>query len=163
MVKGKRGGKGKEVDSRFALDSRFREVEVEAEAGPSRSRSNSLDEEQLGDDINEGASGTDTEGNDSETGNIENAESGEEEEDEEVGEEDEEDGMDPEGFAGPKEKVVKPLTPEALAAFKAAQEKMGVVYISRIPPGMRPAKVRYLMSQYGAIGRVYLQQEGEFY
>ena len=146
--------------SRFALDSRFQEVE--AEAGPSRSRLNSLDEEQLGGDINEDVSGTDNEGNDSE---IENAESGEEEEDEENGngEEDEEDGMDPEGFAGPKEKVVKPLTPEALAAFKAAQEKMGVVYISRIPPGMRPAKVRYLMSQYGAIGRVYLQQEGEFY
>ena len=162
MVKGKRGGKGKEVDSRFALDSRFREVEAEAEAGPSRSRSNSLDEEQLGGDMNEDASETDNEGNDSE---IENAESGKEDEDEENGdgEEDEEDGMDPEGFAGPKEKVVKPLTPEALAAFKAAQEKMGVVYISRIPPGMRPAKVRYLMSQYGAIGRMYLQQEGEFY
>ncbi|KAJ2923984.1 hypothetical protein H1R20_g13116, partial [Candolleomyces eurysporus] len=47
-------------------------------------------------------------------------------------------GMDPEGFAG--EKVVKPLTAEALAAFKAAQDKAGVLYISRIPPGMRPAK-----------------------
>ncbi|EMD40600.1 hypothetical protein CERSUDRAFT_148771 [Gelatoporia subvermispora B] len=67
--------------------------------------------------------------------------------------------MDPEGFAGPSDKVVKPLTPEALAAFKAAQEKAGVVYISRIPPGMRPTKVRHLMSAYGEVGRVYLQQE----
>jgi ESF2/ABP1 family protein len=67
-------------------------------------------------------------------------------------------GMDAEGFAGPS-KVVKPLTPEALRAFKAAQEKAGVVYISRIPPGMRPTKVRHLMSQHGEIGRVYLQQE----
>ncbi|KAF8966446.1 hypothetical protein BDZ97DRAFT_1657757 [Flammula alnicola] len=65
--------------------------------------------------------------------------------------------MDPEGFTG--EKTLKPLTPEALAAFKAAQDRAGVVYISRIPPGMRPAKVRHLMSAYGAIGRVYLQQE----
>ncbi|KAJ2918266.1 hypothetical protein MD484_g2187, partial [Candolleomyces efflorescens] len=82
-------------------------------------------------------------------------ESGAEEEDERfdgLGE-----GMDPEGFAG--EKVVKPLTAEALAAFKAAQDRAGVVYISRIPPGMRPAKVRHLMSGYGEVGRVYLQQE----
>jgi ESF2/ABP1 family protein len=68
-------------------------------------------------------------------------------------------GMDAEGFAGPS-KVVKPLTLEALRAFKASQEKAGVVYISRIPPGMRPTKVRHLMSQHGEIGRVYLQQEG---
>ncbi|KAH9938510.1 uncharacterized protein B0H18DRAFT_866552 [Fomitopsis serialis] len=67
--------------------------------------------------------------------------------------------MDPEGFAGPSEKVVKPLTPEALAAFKAAQERAGVVYISRIPPGMRPTKVRHIMTAYGEVGRVYLQQE----
>jgi|ERR1700722_5399288 len=70
-------------------------------------------------------------------------------------------GMDPLGFLGPPEKVVKPLTQEALAAFKLAQERAGVVYISRIPPGMQPAKVRYLMSAYGEVGRVYLQQESE--
>lgn len=70
------------------------------------------------------------------------------------------DGMDPEGFSGPSEKVVKPLTREALAAFKAIQDRAGVIYISRIPPGMRPTKVRHLMSKYGEIGRVYLQQEG---
>ena len=69
-------------------------------------------------------------------------------------------GMDLAGFAGPSEPVVKPLTPESLAAFKAAQDRAGVIYISRIPPGMRPAKVRHLMSAYGEIGRVYLQQEG---
>jgi len=56
--------------------------------------------------------------------------------------------------------VVQPLTPEALAAFNAAQERTGVVYISRIPPAMRPTKVRHLLSQHGEIGRVYLQQEG---
>jgi ESF2/ABP1 family protein len=67
-------------------------------------------------------------------------------------------GMDPTGFSG--EKVVKPLTKEALLAFKAAQDRAGVIYISRIPPGMQPAKVRHLMSAYGETGRVYLQQEG---
>ena len=70
-------------------------------------------------------------------------------------------GMDPEGFVG--EKVLKPLTPKALAAFQAAQNRAGVIYISRLPPGMRPTKVRHLMSAYGDIGRVYLQQEGMLY
>ena len=70
-------------------------------------------------------------------------------------------GMDPEGFVG--EKILKPLTPKALAAFQAAQNRAGVIYISRIPPGMRPTKVRHLMSAYGDIGRVYLQQEGMLY
>ena len=68
------------------------------------------------------------------------------------------DGMDTDGFAGPK--IVKPLTREALAAFQAAQENAGVIYISRIPPGMQPTKIRHLMSQYGEVGRVYLQKEG---
>lgn len=58
-------------------------------------------------------------------------------------------------------KVVKPLTKEDLEEFNAAQERTGVVYISRIPPGMRPTKVRHLMSAYGEVGRVYLQQEGK--
>lgn len=68
-------------------------------------------------------------------------------------------GMDPEGYSA-SSKVVKPLTPEALAAYKAAQDRAGIIYISRIPPGMQPAKVRHLMSAYGEVGRVYLQQEG---
>jgi ESF2/ABP1 family protein len=54
----------------------------------------------------------------------------------------------------------EPLTTEALAAFEAAQARAGIVYISRIPPAMRPAKVRHLLSGYGEIGRIYLQQEG---
>jgi hypothetical protein len=70
------------------------------------------------------------------------------------------DGMDPSGFSGPSRKVVKPLTLEALATFRAAQERTGIIYVSRIPPGMQPPKVRHLMSAYGEVGRVYLQQEG---
>lgn len=71
-------------------------------------------------------------------------------------------GLDPDGYSGPSDKIVKPLTKEALASFQAAQDRAGVIYISRIPPGMRPTKVRHLMSAYGEIGRVYLQQEGSF-
>lgn len=65
--------------------------------------------------------------------------------------------------AGPSAtKVVNPLSPEELAKFQAAQERAGIIYLSRIPPGMRPTKVRHLMSAYGEVGRVYLQQEGGF-
>jgi len=65
------------------------------------------------------------------------------------------DGNDPIIHHGP----AQPLTPDALAAFNAAQERAGIIYISRIPPGMRPTKVRHLMSAYGEVDRVYLQQE----
>jgi ESF2/ABP1 family protein len=52
------------------------------------------------------------------------------------------------------------LSEKALEAYIAAQNRAGVVYISRIPPGMSPDKVRHLMSGYGEIGKVFLQQEG---
>jgi hypothetical protein len=84
----------------------------------------------------------------------------EQDDDRDDAEEDVPEGMHPDGFSGPKDMVVKPLTPEALAAFNAAQERAGVIYISRIPPGMQPTKVRHLMSAYGDVGRVYLQPEG---
>jgi ESF2/ABP1 family protein len=99
------------------------------------------------------------------TDNEDREENGEEEQDREGDDFDDEasqdgfvNGMDPEGYAN--EKSLKPLTPEALAAFKAAQDRAGIIYISRIPPGMRPTKVRHLMGAFGAVGRVYLQQEG---
>ena len=78
----------------------------------------------------------------------------------ETDDDDLDDVMDREGFAGPSQKVVKPLTAEDLAAFNAEVARTGVIYISRIPPGMRPEKVRHLMSQHGEVGRVYLQKEG---
>ncbi|KAG9103889.1 RNA-binding ATPase activator esf2 [Ceratobasidium sp. 370] len=56
-------------------------------------------------------------------------------------------------------KTVGPLSATALVEFEEAQQQAGIIYISRIPPGMRPAKVKHLMSGYGKVGRVYLQQE----
>lgn len=137
--------KGGAADDRFATDEFFTDS---PEAGPSVPRS-AVERANSEDDENhmEGEEAHDEGSEDSEA--------------EESGDETSIDGLNPEGFAGPSEKVVKPLTPEALAAYRAAQERTGVVYISRIPPGMRPTKVRHLMSQYGDIGRVYLQQEGE--
>lgn len=119
------------ADSRFSLDERF------GEESAAESSTQALEREEASDS------------HQPESGD----EQPEDEQNDALGE-----GMDPSGFAGPK--VIKPLTPEALAAFQAAQNKAGVIYISRIPPGMRPMKVRHLMSQYGDVGRVYLQQEG---
>lgn len=35
----------------------------------------------------------------------------------------------------------------------------GIVYISRVPPGMTPQKVRHLMARWGEIGKVYAQRK----
>ncbi len=37
----------------------------------------------------------------------------------------------------------------------------GVIYISRIPPFMKPHKLKHLLSPYGSIGRLYLKPEGK--
>jgi hypothetical protein len=43
---------------------------------------------------------------------------------------------------------------------KKAKSEPGVVYISRVPPYMKPAKVQHLLSLYGEVGRVFLTPEG---
>ncbi|KAI8826700.1 uncharacterized protein EV422DRAFT_511113 [Fimicolochytrium jonesii] len=53
----------------------------------------------------------------------------------------------------------KPLTAKALAKFQEKQQATGVVYLSRIPPFMRPVKLRQLLARYGALGRIYLAPE----
>lgn len=126
-------------DPRSVLDDRF-PGESESESSKSRgSRQHSYDESEYHSGVEGDHDEMEHEG----------------ERNEELGE-----GMYKEGFAGPSDKVVKPLTPEDLARFRAAHERTGVIYISRIPPGMRPTKVRHLMSAYGEVGRVYLQPEG---
>ncbi|KAK3827794.1 MAG: hypothetical protein J3Q66DRAFT_306201 [Benniella sp.] len=58
-----------------------------------------------------------------------------------------------------KSKKVKPLTPEALERFQAARDKTGIVYLSKVPPFMKPIKIRHLLGKFGEIGRVYLAPE----
>jgi len=54
---------------------------------------------------------------------------------------------------------LKPLTATQLAASKEATAKTGVVYLSRIPPFMKPQKVRDLLARFGEVGRVFLAPE----
>lgn len=52
--------------------------------------------------------------------------------------------------------VIKGLTKKNLVATDAAIRKSGVVYLSRIPPFMKPAKLRNLLETYGKINRLFL-------
>lgn len=66
----------------------------------------------------------------------------------------------PEGDSSAKQievpQLVKSLTKKNLVATEAAIKKSGVVYLSRIPPFMKPAKLRSLLEQYGKINRIFL-------
>ena len=44
---------------------------------------------------------------------------------------------------------------------KKKDTRPGVVYLSRVPPYMKPHKLKHLLTPYGRIGHVYLQPEGE--
>lgn len=52
-----------------------------------------------------------------------------------------------------------PLAKRNLVATEAAVKKSGVVYLSRIPPFMKPIKLRSLLQPYGTINRIFLAPE----
>lgn len=59
-----------------------------------------------------------------------------------------------------KKKVVKPLSKAKLQKHLAAAENTGVVYLSHIPPFLKPNKLRDLLSGMGTeVLRVYLAPE----
>ncbi|POR33034.1 Pre-rRNA-processing protein ESF2 [Tolypocladium paradoxum] len=57
------------------------------------------------------------------------------------------------------ETETRPLTKKNLVATEKAIKKSGVVYLSRIPPFMKPAKLRSLLEPYGTINRTFLAPE----
>ncbi|KAJ1673454.1 RNA-binding ATPase activator esf2, partial [Spiromyces aspiralis] len=63
----------------------------------------------------------------------------------------------------PKSKKInlEALTPEELEKYRKAEKLSGVVYMSRVPPFMKPQKVHHLLEKYGEIGRIYLVPEDE--
>ncbi|OUM52608.1 hypothetical protein BVG19_g1812 [[Candida] boidinii] len=58
-------------------------------------------------------------------------------------------------------KQVKKLTPQQLEKAEKKRLKTGVVYLSSIPPYMKPAKLRQLLSRFGEIGRLFLKPEDD--
>ena len=61
--------------------------------------------------------------------------------------------------AKPSTQKLKPLTPAQLAASQRTARKTGVLYLSRIPPFMRPQTVKHLLSPYGPISKLFLTPE----
>ncbi|EGS21261.1 uncharacterized protein CTHT_0031100 [Thermochaetoides thermophila DSM 1495] len=55
--------------------------------------------------------------------------------------------------------VTKPLTKKNLVVTAEAIKKSGVIYLSRIPPFMKPQKLRSLLEPYGKINRIFLAPE----
>lgn len=81
-----------------------------------------------------------------------------EEDEEQDDDEDELNNDDAEGNTSPlPSSLIPTLTPKELEAFERKQRKRGIIYISRIPPGMTPPKVRHLLSGFGEVERIYLQ------
>eukprot|EP00568_Trieres_chinensis_P002279 CAMPEP_0183294062 /NCGR_PEP_ID=MMETSP0160_2-20130417/2527_1 /TAXON_ID=2839 ORGANISM="Odontella Sinensis, Strain Grunow 1884" /NCGR_SAMPLE_ID=MMETSP0160_2 /ASSEMBLY_ACC=CAM_ASM_000250 /LENGTH=319 /DNA_ID=CAMNT_0025455293 /DNA_START=36 /DNA_END=995 /DNA_ORIENTATION=+ len=58
-----------------------------------------------------------------------------------------------------KKKKVRRLSLTEAEDFGAKLRRRGVVYVSRIPPRMGPAKMKTLMSEFGVVTRVYLEEE----
>lgn len=57
------------------------------------------------------------------------------------------------------QKVLKPLSKKKVERFTEEQAKRGVIYLSRLPPFMKPNKIRSLLGHIGRIDRVYLRVE----
>jgi ESF2/ABP1 family protein len=55
--------------------------------------------------------------------------------------------------------VSKHLSKKNLVATAAAVKRSGVVYLSRVPPFMKPTKLRSLLEPYGVINRIFLSPE----
>lgn len=50
----------------------------------------------------------------------------------------------------------KVLQVDNVNEFNKKVDMTGLIYLSRIPPGMGPSKVKHILSNYGEIGRIYL-------
>ena len=59
-------------------------------------------------------------------------------------------------------KVKGKLLKEAMK-YKEKLDQRGVIYMSRIPPCMKPNKARSLFEKYGEVTRLYLAEEGNCY
>lgn len=52
--------------------------------------------------------------------------------------------------------IPKVLQLDNLASYNSKVDRTGIIYLSRIPPGMGPSKVKHILSSYGDVGRIYL-------
>jgi len=96
--------------------------------------------------------------NSEESTKVENEDEDQNNEDEDQNNEDEDQNEDEEDQKEMKFKKKK-LSFEKVKKFNEEQERKGVIYLSRVPPYMKPTKMRYLMEQFGPVGKLYLAME----
>lgn len=89
---------------------------------------------------------------------------------EDVGEEDAEDAEDEDDdqnddmtTPSASASTSKSLPAHLLPSKGKSRTTPGLIYLSRIPPGMGPSKVKSLLSDYGEVGRVFLVRSGKPY
>ena len=56
----------------------------------------------------------------------------------------------------PGQPASKPLSARKLAKFKDKVERSGIVYMSRVPPHLKPLKLRQLLEGHAKVGRIYM-------
>ncbi|KAJ2851462.1 RNA-binding ATPase activator esf2 [Coemansia brasiliensis] len=61
----------------------------------------------------------------------------------------------------PTEQPKKLLSAKDVERAQKTERKSGVVYMSRVPPYMKPIQVRHMLEKYAQIGRIYLVEEDE--
>ena len=83
----------------------------------------------------------------------------EDEDSQEVKEVEEENEVDGNEFNVKSIKGVGKLSPEKLEKEQKRIKKTGVCYLSKIPPYMKPAKLRSVLSRFGKIDRLFLKPE----
>ena len=66
----------------------------------------------------------------------------------------------PEERARPRKRRSSQLTAAKVEKANEEASKRGLVYLSRIPPFMKPSKLRHLLAQHGEVLRIYLAAEG---
>lgn len=70
-----------------------------------------------------------------------------------------EDGEEKDQLEGGAEMTLE--TEEGSEGKKKKTTIPGIIYLGHIPPRFRPRHIRNMMSAYGEVGRIFLQEEGE--
>eukprot|EP00042_Codosiga_hollandica_P023333 m.91394 g.91394 ORF g.91394 m.91394 type:complete len:318 (+) comp51142_c1_seq1:48-1001(+) len=146
-------------DSRFAQDDRFQRLQAEqAETNDVEDAGESAGSEDQRDDDDDEAG--DREFNHDLEGSVERDEEdalSEGENDDDVSASTSK--QKPSQHGAKRGKRLTALSASEIEAYSAKVAKRGIIYFSSLPPFMKPEKVRFLMAQYGGIGKVYLKEE----
>ncbi|KAJ3380230.1 RNA-binding ATPase activator esf2 [Entophlyctis sp. JEL0112] len=156
----KKGGSGsRKLQNKSRADPRFSTDKFSSFADASDEDNDDVDDGNSEEDIDEDDGDNGDQDEDEAASQVSNE--SDREEPTEEGESGAEDGLDFTELSSTAEmtSVKKPITLESLKSFKDTLNNTGLVYISRLPPFMSPAKLRQLLSKHGRLGRLYAAPE----